>query len=295
MKKHPLHHFELFLLVAQLGSFTAAAKAMGISKAAVSQTIKALEDSLKTPLLIRTTRSLKLTEEGEQLKQQCLKIKNEMDVAHDMMQGFHTEPSGLLRISCGPYYKNEALIQIIQQYQQQYSQVQIELVTEERLPDMQQENIDIVFGINWPAPLDVVAREIGKTRYVLCASPKYLEEYGTPQHLSDLKNHWYIPHSSRNKDNFIAQLKNDMMPKTKNKLIMNNARMMRLAALNDMGIIQLHDYMVEDDIKSGTLVEVLKNAVKPSIPLYIYYQKHRYVQPKIKRFVDLVLNYLNDT
>jgi len=171
---------------------------------------------------------------------------------------------------------------------EQFPKVKIELISEERMPDMQQEQVDIVFGINWPAPDYVVAKQIGKTRYILCASPQYLNKYGTPETIKDLEKHRYIPHLGRTPENVVANLKNDIALTLSPQLLLNNAHSMKKCALLGLGVVQLHDYMIEDELKSGILVEVLNEYLKPDIPIYMYYQKHRFVQAKIRQFVNLV-------
>ena len=289
MATHPLHHFETFLSVAQSGSFTAAARKLGISKAAVSHTIRLLEESLQTPLFIRTTRNIRLTEEGELLFIQCEKLKNELDLARDLISGFSSSPSGNLKISCNPYFAETRLVKILTNYMERFPLVTIEILSEERMPDMDREQIDIVFGINWSAPPEVVAKAIGKTRYVLCASPKYIEQFGIPGTIKELEKHRYIPHLGRSSENIVADLKQKTPLQITPTLKLNSAHFMKICALNHLGIVQLHDYMVEEELKKGQLVEVLQSSLKPAIPLFIYYQKHRFVQPKIKHFINLVV------
>lgn len=289
MANHPLHHFETFLYVAEFKSFTVAAKKMGVSKAAVSHTIRLLEESLQAPLFIRTTRSICLTEEGQLLFMQCKKLKNELDNARDLISGFSNSPSGNLRISCNPYFAETQLIKILADYMRRFPQVTIEILSEERMPDMDREQVDIVFGINWPAPPEVVAKIIGKTRYVLCASPKYLEQFGTPQTIMDLEQHRYIPHVGRSSENIVVNLKQKIPLQIMPTLKLNSAYFMKICALNGFGIVQLHDYMVEEELKKGQLVEILKSSLQSTIPLFVYYQKHRFVQPKIRHFINLVI------
>lgn len=289
MNDFSLQHFETFLSVAEHSSFTRAAGHLGVSKAAVSQTIRLLEDGLKAPLFIRTTRRMRLTEEGEQLLVQCQKLKVELDIARGLVAGFADSPSGVLRISANPYFASERLMAVIEQYMQSFPDVLLELVAEERLPDMHREQVDIVFGVNWPAPDEVVARQIGLTRYVLCASPEYLAQHGTPQTIKALDQHRYIPHLGRNQDTLVIDLKSPTVLKQQPRFTIGSASLMKKAALKHMGIIQLHDYMVKDELDSGRLVEVLADCLKPAIPLYVYYLKPRYVLPKVKQFIALLL------
>lgn len=282
-----LQHFETFLAVAEMGSFTAAAKQLGVTKASVSQTIRLLESSLQLPLFIRSTRRVSLTDEGQLLLAQCQRLKNELDIARELVRGFNTSPTGKLRISCNPYFAETRLIDILREYLALFPEVQIEVISEERMPDMQHEQIDIVFGVNWPAPEDIVAKHIGTTRYVLCAAPDYLHQHGMPEDIKALEQHHYIPHLGRTRENIIADLKQpqslDMTP----QLRLNNAHFMKKCAIAGLGIVQLHDYMVEEELENGSLVALLPEYLNKKIPLYIYYQKHRFVQPKIRQFVKL--------
>ena len=225
------------------------------------------------------------------LLEQCKRIKVELDIARDIVSGFNNSPSGLLRISCNPYFAETRLLKIIKEYIEEFANVNIDILTEERMPDMEREQIDIIFGVNWPTPPDVVAKMIGETRYVLCASPEYLKKYGTPTDIKELENHSYIPHLGRTSENIIANLKSRMKLTLNPRLKLNNAHFMKQCALNNLGIIQLHDYMIENELKNGSLVEVLSKYLKPKIPLYVYYQKHRLVQPKIRKFITLVTEY----
>lgn len=284
-----LHQFETFLMVAELNSFTAAAKKLGISKAAVSHSIRLLEQSLKAPLFIRTTRHIALSEEGQQLFDQCKKLKYELDIARDIVDGFNSKPRGVLRICVNPFFAQAQLADILSAYRSLCPDVAIELSTAERMPDMASEKIDIVLGVTWPAPLDVVARQIASTRYVLCASPAYLKQYGTPKTPKELSKHMYIAHMNRSHENLIVDLKTQT-PTLNIPIKLDDAAFMRLCALNHLGIVELHDYMVKKELEQGALIEVLSNYIKPEKPLYIYYQKHRYVQPKIRQFVELVMS-----
>ena len=282
-----LQHFETFLAVAEEESFTAAANKLGTSKASVSQTIRLLESSLGVTLFIRSTRKITRTDEGNLLLIQCQRLKKELDTARDLVSHFNKSPSGLLRISCNPYFAESHLVKLFKAYMQKCPDVQIEILAEERMPDMLKEQVDIVFGVNWPAPDDVVAKKIGKTRYVLCASPQYLTEYGTPTSIKDLEQHHYIPHSGRQVENKVVNLKQPERLNISPRLISNNAYFMKQCALSSMGIVQLHHYMVEEELSNGTLIEVLSECLNEQVPLYIYYQKHRFVQPKIRQFVNL--------
>lgn len=153
---------------------------------------------------------------------------------------------------------------------------------------MQREHIDIVFAVNWPAPEDIVAKEIGHTRYVLCAAPQYLAQHGTPQTIKDLQQHQYIQHVGRDSNTALMALQKPQALALPTSLRTNHAALMRQFALQGMAIVQLHDYLIQDDLVAGRLVEIMPELFSKSIPIYMYYQKHRYLLPSIRSSVELV-------
>ena len=121
---------------------------------------------------------------------------------------------------------------------------------------------------------------------MLVASPAYLKQYGVPTNIEELKNHRYIPHCGRAKGDIIVDLKKPIDLNLNTPLEINNAALMKTCAIAGMGIIQLHDYMIKDEVDTGKLVEILPGYLNKAIPLYIYYHKYRFVQPKIRNFLD---------
>ena len=290
-KELSLAHFEVFLVVVEKKSFTDAAKHLGVTKASISHAVKILEEELGTPLLIRTTRSMHLTHEGELFLSQCLKLKYELDSTRDLIKGFHSDPKGRLKISCNPMLSETLLLPKIIKYKQKYPNIDLDITIEERMPDIINEKIDLVFGVNWPAPDDIIARKISSTRYVLCVSPSYLSIHGTPKSVEDLKNHTYIPHSGRDNKTPLVSLKIDMVNLNLSPKIQSNSiEFIKSCVLAGLGIAQFHEYVVLDDIKQGKLIELFPGDFKGNEPLFIYYQKHRFVQPKVKELVKIILD-----
>lgn len=286
--KPSLKQFEYFLTVAQCQGFSAAAKQLAVSKTAVSNTIKQLEKELGVDLLIRTTRKVSLTEEGQLLLNQCQKLRQQLDITRNLVGSFHSQPSGLLTLSCNPFFAETHLMPLVFAYQKAFPKVRVEILLDERMPNMAEEMVDIVFGVNWPAPPEVVARPIAKTRYVLCAAPQYLKEYGTPSTINELSSHHFISHLGRQSPCSLVQLKQQLQPKMQCNLALNHIGLIKSCVLQGKGISQFHDYMVQEELADGALIELLAEKFYSEIPLYIYYQKHRFIQPKIRQFVKLV-------
>ncbi|MDC0535146.1 LysR family transcriptional regulator [Francisellaceae bacterium] len=285
-----LSHFETFMVVAEKQSFSLAAQELYLTKAAISNAIKTLEAELKIPLFIRTTRQVSLTEEGEILYRQCEKLKEELNITRNIISHFHDKPQGKLRINCNSQLTETYLLPVLNKYMSLFPDVKIEVLIEERMPDFKNENIDIAVGVNWPAPNDIIARKIGTTRYILCASPAYINEYGIPTTLSQLTQHKFIFHTGRDKNNPIVSLKEENKQiKVNSSLSANNIAFMKKCVLSGYGITQFHDYVISNELQTGALIEILSKFLKPSEPLFLYYQKNRYVQHKVRQLVNLFM------
>ncbi|MDA0910112.1 MAG: LysR family transcriptional regulator [Proteobacteria bacterium] len=275
-----------FLAVAKHMSFTKAADALGITKSAISQNIKQLESLAKADLLIRTTRKVELTREGHKLLMQCQRLESEWFGIGQLINSFDEHPEGVLCISSNYYFVEESLAPIIKRYLQLYPSMEVKLIVEERMPELYQENIDIVFGVNWTPPDDVVAYRLNSTDYVLCASSEYLERKGLPKNIAQLGSHDFIAHSGRDA---IILCDSQLNAQCQSRLSVNSISCMKRFAIDGLGIIQAHRYMLVDELKSGALVEVkMPDFTSPQVNINMYYQKQQYVQPKIKTFVELV-------
>ncbi|MED7819979.1 MULTISPECIES: LysR family transcriptional regulator [unclassified Francisella] len=288
-KKIPISLFEVFHELVLHGSFTNTAKAIGVTKAAISHSIKLLEKELKVDLINRTTRTLSLTHEGKILFDYCANLQQEIVKVRDLAESFHSEPSGILRISTKPFFARKILLKLIKEYSKKFPKVQIEVSVEEKLPDFKTQEADIVLGVNWPPPEDIIARRIAKTRYVLCTSPKYINERGTPKNLEDLSNHSVIPHRSRSTP--VVNTKNNIKVNIHNPILSaDSTEFIKECVLDGMGIAQFHEYIVRKELENGKLVEILPNEFSNEQELFIYYPKNKFVQPKIREFVNLVIN-----
>ncbi|AIT09675.1 LysR family transcriptional regulator [Candidatus Francisella endociliophora] len=291
LKKIPISQLETFYFLVNNNSFTKAAHELGITKSAISHAIKSLEAELKVDLINRTTRSFELTHEGQLLYSHCLSLQNEIDNIRNLTDSFHAEPSGVLRINTTTFFAEQTLLPIIDKYTKKFPKVRIEINIEERLPSYQQQ-IDIIFGVNWTPSDDLVARKITNTRYILCASPEYLTSYGTPKNLQDLINHRYIPHTSRDRA-IVSTKANTHIKISKPQISADNAFLLKKCALDGLGIIQVHEYIVKEELENGKLVEILSDELLEKQDVFMYYQKNKFVQPKIKEFVAVVLESLN--
>jgi DNA-binding transcriptional LysR family regulator len=165
--------------------------------------------------------------------------------------------------------------------------VKVELA--ERFPNLAEEDVDLIFGVSMDGPSALVRRRVATTRYVLCASPTYVEKYGEPRVPADLSQHHYITHTMRKPDN-VVWFKDNKEIYVEPMLWLNDSRAMCECAIYGMGIVRLHDYIVADALAEGSLIEILSEFAERKQPVYLYYQQSRYLQPKIRRFIDFYMS-----
>lgn len=280
-----LEYIKAFISVVEQNSFAAAARKYGVSTALMSRQVARLEADLKVALLQRTTRQLSLTEVGSEYYQLAKKIVAELEAAEVAISVSRGEPTGILSVVSSRYFAIKYLLPLMPTFMAQYPALRVKVELAERFPDLAQENVDVVFGVSIEGPPELVRRRIATTRYILCASPAYLEKFGIPQVPADLSQHRYITHSMRRPDNVVT-FKNNKEIYVEPILWLNDSRAMCECAIQGIGIVRLHDYIVNEALEDGRLVEVLPQNRDSSQPVYLYYQQSRYLHPKIRCFID---------
>jgi len=283
-----LDRFELFAAVAQADSLTQAADALGMTKASLSKQIKILESDFKVDLFSRHKQRLILTEQGKILLSQCLRLTKELEDTRSICQQFNEEPEGNLRIVAIEHFANQLIFPKLKLFLQRYPKLRLYIDTRERMPDFEREQIDIAVGFSVPAPPEIVRRSIETTRYVLCGSPQYFTEQGKPRNLKDLLQHNYLAHNIRTEERTIA-LKPGYSLAIKPYMLLNSMSSLIECAKQGIGLIQLPSYFINDYLKNGELVEVLTEYQATDAPVYYLYPRYRYIQSKVRKFIDFFL------
>ncbi|MBA3660929.1 MAG: LysR family transcriptional regulator [Gammaproteobacteria bacterium] len=280
-----LERIHAFMAVVEQNGFAAAARKEGVSTAAMSRQVARLESDLKAELLQRTTRQLSLTEIGAEYYQHAKKALAELAEAEIAISDSRSEPTGILSITSSRYFAIKYLLPRLPEFMALNPKLKIKVELAERFPDLTLENIDLIFGVSMEGPATLIRRRVATTRYILCASPAYLEKYGEPRIPADLSKYHYITHSMRKPDNVVT-FKNNKKIYVEPILWLNDSRAMCECAIQGMGIVKLHDYILAAALEKGSLVEILPKFSECEQPVYLYYQQSRYLQPKIRRFID---------
>ncbi|MBM3183969.1 MAG: LysR family transcriptional regulator [Chlamydiae bacterium] len=288
-----LSHLETFIKVVEANSLALAAKRLELSPAAISKQINALEGELKINLISRTTRRLELTELGRLYYERCKDVMKKIDDLDEVMNAFQQEPLGQLDVLASRHFADRCIIPHLQEFFAKYPKITLNLTVLAKASDLSREDIDLFFGISHPLPPEAVQQEISKGSFALCASPSYLAEYGVPKTPQDLSQHRFITYSVR--ESFHQLSFNNSSEIYLNPLLrVNDTKMMISCALQDLGFIKIHHLESEKYLSEGTLVEILAEFKEPPKPIYMGYFRDRYLQPKVRHFIEFYLGKLEE-
>jgi DNA-binding transcriptional LysR family regulator len=282
---------KVFMQVARLRSFTAAADSLGISKAMVSKHIKRLEDSLDVQLFNRTTRSLSLTEVGRVYRDRTKEILNDIEETELSVSKLSSEPRGSLRIMAPTSFGSFRLSRAITDYLTHYPNVTVELLLAERTPDLVDEGIDIAILVGVLEDSSLFARKIADARMMVCGAPEYFAKHGVPQEPEDLLKHNCLIQTTRIGETWSFKSNNGYRRMDVQGTLKSNAGdALRIAAIKGCGLVNLPVYMLDKDIKHGNLKPVLVDYEAPKRPIHAVYLHRMHLSAKVKTFVDFLYN-----
>jgi len=283
----------VFVAIVDSGSFVAAADTLRLSKAAVSRHMNALESRLRVRLLQRTTRRLSLTEEGQIFYQHAKNILNAMDEAESVVSHHALEPSGRVRINVPLSFGITHLAPLWAGFLRQYPQISLDVDLNDRLVDLVDEGYDLAVRISTLPSSSLICRRLASTRMMLCASPGYLKQRGTPTTPQDLTQHTMMAYSLwNNQEEWRCQgPQGPVRVRIQARILSNNGETCRMIALQDGGILLQPGFIMADDIRTGKLVELLPQYQFDSLGIYVVYPSRRQLPLKVRAMID----YLSQT
>lgn len=264
----------LFHAVAEAGSFTEAAKRLHQSQPALSRQIQALEASLGAALFHRHARGLALTHEGEQLLEAARIVHERIDSVERSILATRTRPSGELRVTTTVSFGSTWLIKHVRDFLDLYPDISINLLLADDDIDLSKREADVALRFHEPKQADLIQKHLADIRYIICASPRYLEKNGTPQTVQDLDHHRlvaygaYAPEPIRDV-NWLLSVGRTHTPRTP-ILAVNNLYALMQAVEEGVGIGSLPAYLVKS---SEQLVPILPDVVGPRFPIYFVYPR----------------------
>lgn len=281
----------VFVQVADAGSFTAAGQQLGVSASAVGKTVARLEARYGVQLFRRSTRSLKLTPEGQQFLARCRSIISEAAAAEEELRSNYGRPQGLLRVSLPML--GEAFVPAMASFQTAYPDVQLDVEFTDRKVDLVAENFDAVFRTGDVGDSRLTARRLGRFRMVLAAAPEYLAAQGLPATPKDLERHrcivFRVPATGKLQPWMLKEGQELVAFSPKPSTICNSLRGRIEYALAGTGIAYLPDFVVRDAVSEGMLALVLDERAAYSNCLHLIWRAGRYQTPKLRAFIDHII------
>lgn len=284
-----------FAKVVETRSFSAAARELSTSKSLVSKQVSSLENALGAKLLHRTTRRMSLTEIGSAYYEHCARIVLAIEEAEQTVTQLQVEPRGILKVTTPVIFASLHLAPALRTFLARYPKVEVELNATDRVVDIVEEGYDLAIRItDHPAP-GMVARRIAPVHWATCAAPAYLEAHGTPRSPEDLMHHQCLVYQGQ------PALRSGWRYRIGGKETtlhvsggcrVNNSEVLLQLALDGLGIVLFPTYVLGPHLKSGRLREILSDSIAyPDMGLYATYIPNRYMQPKVRAFIDHLLEH----
>ena len=296
--QHELSAISIFVTVVEAGSFVKAAEQLHLTRSAISKNIARLEDQLGVVLFKRTTRSLSMTDEGALFYEHSHRALSEIQNAAALLDQGKINATGRLRMSVPVLFGQVFAAPLMVKFSQQHADLQLEISFNDRTVDLVEEGFDLCIRIGTlPDTTQLVAKPIGEHRMLLCASPNYLNENeAVPlEHIEDLDNHTTIadPHSGQ-MQKWRLQKENDepLFIKPKAKLLLNDLQAIKNAALAGAGIAWLPDWLIQNELQDGTLVQVLETMSSIAFPIHLLWPALPFMPLKTRLAIDYLAQHL---
>jgi LysR family transcriptional regulator for bpeEF and oprC len=287
-----LQAMEVFVQVADAGSFTRAAATLQLPKATVTTLVQSLESALAAKLLHRTTRLVTVTTDGAAFYERCVRILSDVRDAEESLSRTRLSPSGRLRVDVSTGLASEVLIPALPAFFERYPDIMLELGSTDRPVDLIEEGIDCAIrgGALWDDNL--IARRVGVINFLTAASPAYVERYGVPQHPRELERHrcvnFFSPKTGKTFDWDFRRGEEHIEIAMRGVIALNDSNVYVRAGLAGLGVIQLTDYQLLHHVAEGRMIQLLSDWTSDPLPVHIVYPQNRHLSAKVRVFVEWV-------
>lgn len=286
-----LNEISVFIKVVQAGSFTRAAKLLGMPISTVSARVASLEKRLGVTLLQRTTRQLKLTQAGLGYYEQCLQGLEEIYKAESDVTSNQTEPQGNLKITAPIFLGNSLLPKVISDSLKKYPKVKIEVILQDRAMDLIAEGVDLAIRAGDLKDSTLIARKLGVVHFAAFASPGYLKNKSTIKHPKDLREHTCLQFAPLGQYEWpFSNGKTHVNVQVQGNVVIDDLNLIKSLAIAGNGIALLPTYICESEMKRGRLVPVLPEWKSHPRQIHLVHPPQKFPSPKHKAFLELAIN-----
>ncbi|MCI0993732.1 LysR family transcriptional regulator [Pseudomonas corrugata] len=281
--------------VVETGSFVRAAEALDITQSGVSRAVARLETRLGIRLFDRTTRSVKLTDEGRRLYEEIAPLLASLEEAATLASGSATAVRGRLRVNVDPYFSRLILAPALGGFMATYPAIELDLVTREQLGDLIADGMDLAVRFGEPPSSSLIGRQLLRTRVLTVASPAYLKKHGRPLHPTELESAGHVCVDFRNPQTGRAfpwefhRGAERLSVKTHGRLMVNDVGTMHRICEEGQAVAQVLALGVEPALRAGTLVELFPNWPDEYFPLYALYPSRHLPPAKVRAFLEFVV------
>jgi len=285
-----LESMQVYVLTVEKGSLSAAATASGISATMAGNHLRKLEKRLGMQLLHRTTRRQHLTALGEDYYTRCKEILRLVAETDSQAQNLQLAPTGRLRISAPVTFGTDALMPALSLYLARYPEVSVDVSLSDRVVDLVEDGFEAAIRIGQLPDSALIAKPLAPYRLMICASPDYLARRGTPSQPEDLSQHECLSFSPAALASWRLQgAEGALQIPVSGRLHVNNGQALRVAALHGLGIVLQPAILLEADVQAGRLVRLFPQHQLPVRPMQVVYLQDRYRSPKLRSFVDFLV------
>lgn len=287
-----LKGLETFVAVADAGSFTAAADRLNLTNSAVGKAIARLEGRLQRPLFDRSARKLELTDAGDVFYKVCVRVLDELEQAERLLALDHFTPSGRLRVDMPATFGRMHAMPSLLAFAEQNPQVLPHVSFTDRFVDPVEDGMDVVVRIGgadtWPAAL--CYRHLGNEELVFCAAPAYLARLGEPATFGDLLERDAVLYGCADGSTSPWLIQEGTAPLARRhvegRIVLGQAEAQVAAVEMGLGIAQLATWLVEQQLRDGSLVKIVPALATPGLPLYVVWQRARHHVPKVRALIE---------
>jgi LysR family transcriptional regulator for bpeEF and oprC len=280
-----------FVRVVEAKSFAAAATQLGMTPSGVSRAVSRLEERLGARLLFRSTRALRLTDDGAAFHARCKEILADLAEATEALNYATRKPTGRLRVGLSLAVGRAAIIPRLQEFEERYPDIRLELSMSDNPADLIQEGIDCAIRVGQLEDSSLIARKIGYLRNVVVAAPSYLERFGEPHSLDDLQNHRcinYIMPNGRPRQWQFDTPGGQVGVDIDAHMLINDGESVIQAAATGLGITQIPHMLASCYLDRGALQLVMTDTISTGKPVWIVYPQKKHLSARVQAFIEWV-------
>lgn len=277
-----------FVRVVETGSFSEAARQIGVGQPAISKTIAQLEDRLQVRLLVRSTHGLTPTDAGLRFYERAKTAIQEADEAELEARGAGAGLTGQLRVSAATTFARLLVVPRLPEFLTQHPDLEIDIVLDDRVIDLVSEGVDVSLRMGQLSDSSAVARRLARGRRSVIATPAYLEQAGVPAVPAELATHEAIVYSQLENNWIFRKNGTEASVAIRGRVRVSAAEGVRAAVLANIGLTVNSDWMFAPELESGAVVRVLKDWELPPVDLWAVFPTGRLASAKARAFVDFV-------